>query len=125
MTSFAGIGEFEKACWACALCMLCIFQVKWLGIVMFKYMGMAWVLVPAFQLRMVMVKADWGGGVLARRAHAECAPGIFFLPFPTRACFCPPSPNNLEYLLAVSKNLARPLYPVYDHGKGGGWKWWV
>ena len=26
------------------------------------------------------------------------APGIFFGPFPTHACFCPPSPNNLEYL---------------------------
>ena len=34
------------------------------------------------------------------------------------------SPNNLEYLLAVSKNLAHPLHPVYDDGKGGGWKWW-
>ena len=59
------------------------------------------------------------GGVLARRAS--------FLLFPTRACFCPPpppSPNNLEYLLAVSKNLAHPLHPVYDDGKGGGWKWW-
>ena len=30
------------------------------------------------------------GEVLARRA------------FPARACFCPLSPNNLEYLLAVS-----------------------
>ena len=31
------------------------------------------------------------------------APGIFFGPFPTRACFCPPpppSPNNLEHLLS-------------------------
>ena len=26
----------------------------------------------------------------------------------------------LEYLLAVSKNLAHPLHPVYDDGKGGG-----
>ena len=25
---------------------------------------------------------------------------------------------------AMSKNLARPLHPVYDNGKGGGWKWW-
>ena len=32
---------------------------------------------------------------------------------------------NLEYLLAVSKNLAHPLHPVYDDGKGGGWNWWV
>ena len=56
------------------------------------------------------------------------APGArrasFFLPFPSRACFCPPSSNNLEYLLAVSKKLAHPLHPVYDDGKGGGWKWW-
>ena len=49
------------------------------------------------------------------------APGIFFLPFPTRAWFCPPSPNNLEYLLAVPKNLVHPLHAVYDDGKGGGW----
>ena len=34
--------------------------------------------------------------------------------------FAPPLPNNLEYLLAVSKNLAHPLHPVYDDGKGGG-----
>ena len=33
-------------------------------------------------------------------------------------------PTNLEYLLAVSKNLAHPLHPVYDDSKGGGWKWW-
>ena len=38
--------------------------------------------------------------------------------------FAPTSPNNLEYLLAVSKNLAHPLHPVSDDGKGGGWKWW-
>ena len=38
--------------------------------------------------------------------------------------FAPPSPNNVENLLAVSKNLAHPLHPVYDDGKGGGWKWW-
>ena len=38
--------------------------------------------------------------------------------------FYPPSPNNPEKLLAVSKNLAHPLHPVYDDGKGGGWKWW-
>ena len=23
------------------------------------------------------------------------------------------------------KNLAHRLHPVYDDGKGGGWKWWV
>ena len=60
-------------------------------------------------------------GALARRVRAG---QFFFLPFPTRACFCPHLTNNLEYLLAVSKNLAHPLHPVYDHGKGGGWKWW-
>ena len=57
------------------------------------------------------------GRVLARWAS-------FFLPFPTRACFCPPASNNLEYILAVSKNLALPLHRVCDDGKGGGWKWW-
>ena len=25
----------------------------------------------------------------------------------------------------MSKKLAHPLHPLYDHGKGGGWKWWV
>ena len=24
----------------------------------------------------------------------------------------------------MSKTLAHPLHPVYDDGKGGGWKWW-
>ena len=38
--------------------------------------------------------------------------------------FAPTAPNNFEYLLAVSKNLAHPLHPVYDTSKGGGWKWW-
>ena len=38
--------------------------------------------------------------------------------------FAPTSRNNLEYLLTVSKTLAHPLHPVYDDGKGGGWKWW-
>ena len=55
------------------------------------------------------------------------APGIFFFFFdhsPPVPVFAPPSPNNLEYLLTVSKNLAHPLHPVYDDGKGGGWKWW-
>ena len=36
----------------------------------------------------------------------------------------PPHQKKVEYLLAVSKNLAHPLHPVYDDGKGGGWKWW-
>ena len=38
--------------------------------------------------------------------------------------FVPPPPDNLEYLLAVCENLAHPFHPVYDDGKGGGWKWW-
>ena len=38
--------------------------------------------------------------------------------------FAPTTPNNLEYLLTVSKNLAQPLHPIYDDGKGGDWKWW-
>ena len=61
-----------------------------------------------------------GGSISARGARRAS----FFLPFPTRACFCPPSPNNLENLLAVSRILAHLLHPVYDDGKGGGWKWW-
>ena len=54
-------------------------------------------------------------------------PGIFFfLPIPHPCLFLPPppSPNNLKNLFAVSKTLAHPLHPVYDDGKGGGWKWW-
>ena len=47
----------------------------------------------------------------------------FFYHSPPMPVFAPTSPNNLEYLLAVSKNLVRPLHPVYDDGKGGGWKW--
>ena len=58
-----------------------------------------------------------GGGGLARRA-------AFFDHYPPVTVFAPTSPNNLEYLLAVSKNLAHPLHPVHDDGKGGGWKWW-
>ena len=66
------------------------------------------------------VRAHWPW-VLARRARA----GHLFLTIP-HPCLPlhPPSPNNLEYLLAVSKNLAHPLHPVYEDGKGGGWKWW-
>ena len=56
------------------------------------------------------------------------APGapwaFFFYHSPPVPLFAPSSPNNLEYLLAVSKNLTHPLHPVYDDGKGGGWKWW-
>ena len=64
------------------------------------------------------------GAVLALRARAGhlfltiLHPCLFLPPPP------PPSPNNLEYFLAVSKNLAHPLHPIYDDGKGGGWKWW-
>ena len=62
------------------------------------------------------------GGVLVRRPRAGHLLTIthpcLFLPPP------PPSPNNVEHLLSVSKNLAHPLHPVYDNGKGGGWKWW-
>ena len=56
------------------------------------------------------------------------APGArrasFFDHSPPVPVFAPTSPNNLEYLLAVSKNLAHPLHPLYDNGKSGGWKWW-
>ena len=55
------------------------------------------------------------GGVLARQAP-------FFYHSPPVPVFAPTSPNNLEYLLAASKNLAHPLHPVCDDGKGGGWK---
>jgi hypothetical protein len=57
------------------------------------------------------------GGALARRAS-------FFDHSPPVPVFAPTPPNNLEYLLAMSKNLAHPLHSVYDNGKGGGWKWW-
>ena len=57
------------------------------------------------------------GRALARRAS-------FFDHSPLVPVFAPTSPNNLEYLLAVSQNLAHPLHPVYDDGKAGGWKWW-
>ena len=48
----------------------------------------------------------------------------FFYHSPRVPFFAPTSPNNVEYLLAVSKNLGHPLHPLYDDGKGGGWKWW-
>ena len=57
------------------------------------------------------------GQALARRAS-------FLNHYPPVLVFAPTSPNNLEYLLAVSKNLAHPLHPVHDDGKGGGWKLW-
>ena len=56
----------------------------------------------------------YGVGTQGEYQSAGCAPGIFFLTIPHPCLFCPPSPNNLEYPLAVSKNLARPLHPVYD-----------
>ena len=59
----------------------------------------------------------WGG----RRARAG---HFFFYHSPPVPVLAPTSPNNLEYLLAVSMNLAHPLHPAYDDGKGGGWKWW-
>ena len=46
----------------------------------------------------------------------------FFDHYPPVPVFAPTSPNNLEYLLAMSKNLAHPLHPIHDDGKGGGWK---
>ena len=48
----------------------------------------------------------------------------FFDHTPPVPVFAPTPENNLEYLLALYKNLAHPLHPVYDNGKGGGWKWW-
>ena len=60
------------------------------------------------------------GSVSAPGAHQAS----FFYHSPPVPVFAPTSPNNLEYLLAVSKNLAHLLHPVYDDGKGGGWKWW-
>ena len=57
------------------------------------------------------------GGALVLRAS-------FFYHSPLVPVFAPTSPNNLGYFLAVSKKLAHPLHPVYDDGKGGGWKWW-
>ena len=62
-------------------------------------------------------KNGFRGGALARRAS-------FFDHSPLLPVFAPASPYNLEYLLAVSQNLAHPLHPVHDDGKGGGWKWW-
>ena len=65
-------------------------------------------------------------GFMGEHQCATRAPCIFFfsIPHPCLSPPPPPSPNNLENLLAVSKNLAHPLHPVYDDGKGGGWKWW-
>ena len=53
---------------------------------------------------------------MRRACFFDCSPPV--------PLFAPPSPNNLENFLAMSKDLAHPLHPVYDDGKGGGWKWW-
>ena len=61
---------------------------------------------------------------LTRHWGSVSAPGArrasFLNHYPPVLVFAPTSPNNLEYLLAVSKNLAHPLQPVHDNGKGGG-----
>ena len=54
-------------------------------------------------------------------SRAGCVRASFFDPSPPVHVFAPP---HVEYLLAVSKNMAHPLHQVYDDGKGGGWKWW-
>ena len=61
------------------------------------------------------MRAQWG--------ECYCAGHLFFYHSPPVPVFAPTSPNNLESLLAVSKNLAHPVHPVYDDGKGGGCKW--
>ena len=71
----------------------------------------------------------WSGLTVQHRSRGSVsAPGThrasFFDHYPPVPVFAPTSPNNLEYLHAVSKNLAHPLHPVHDDGKGGGWKWW-
>ena len=63
-----------------------------------------------------------GAGAQAQRGSISQA--SFFDHSPPVPVFAPPSPNNPECLLAASKNLAHPLHPVCDDGKGGGWKWW-
>ena len=73
------------------------------------------ILLPSWCIQMELFGFN-NGGVLVRRAS-------FCGHSPPVPVFAPPSPNNLEYFLAVSKNLAHPLHPVYDDGKGGGWKW--
>ena len=66
-------------------------------------------------------------GDLPQRGSVS-APGTrrasFFDHSPPVPVFAPTSPNILQYLLAVSNNLAHSLHPVSDNGKGGGWKWW-
>ena len=80
--------------------------------------------------------AGGSGGIIFRvlvHLQTVCnivsAPGVhrasFFFYHPPLVPVFAPISNNLEYLLAVCKNLAHPLHLVYDDGKGGGWKWWV
>ena len=77
--------------------------------------------ISAPRLKIKSKEGQIGGRAFARRARWAS----FFDHPPLVPVFAPTSPNNLEYLLAVSKNLAHPLHPVvYDDGKGGGWKWW-
>ena len=38
--------------------------------------------------------------------------------------FAPPHETIGRTFSPGPKNLAHPLHPVYDDGKGGGWKWW-
>ena len=86
--------------------------------------------VYSFLKTLALRKRDWvaikgrGGSVCAPGAHRKRGGHLFFDHSPPVPVFAPTSPNNLEYLLTVSKNLAHPLHPVYDDGKGGGWKWW-
>ena len=59
------------------------------------------------------------------RRGSISAPGIFsFSHSPPVPVLPPLAKQPVEGLLAVSKNLAHPLHPVYDDGKGGGRKWW-
>ena len=73
----------------------------------------------ACRVNRALKKAFHLGRALARWARAGHFDHSLLMPV-----FAHTSPDNLEYLLAVSKNLAHPLPPVYDDGKGGGWKWW-
>ena len=36
----------------------------------------------------------------------------------------PPLHQTMWNTFSPCTNLANPLHPVYDDGKGGGWKWW-
>ena len=73
-----------------------------------------------FMFALNLSQNSLGGSVSTLGAHRAS----FFHHSPPAPVFACTSPNNLEYLLTVSKNLAHPLHPVYDNDKGGGWKWW-